>query len=257
MRFPWQPESETRGNMAIGNLRESLLKVLANEQGVHVETLMAALGALHGFASQNAALARVIAAKDAGETLPESAIALVKTVDEKRFLFGDWINKHIFYTEENDLSLERITLGTAHAMGIELTDLVDASKLAGEIAETVGSETFGQSNVIADHHPHQSAVSLVNDLWQLFLDIMELESPNAPNEPALNVEHYPAFVSVVVAQFLEMTKDVLDSRIAVQLLLESAMITAKIDPARVPAASYDVNEFDGSLLVTRRTLIAQ
>lgn len=242
--------------MAIGNLRESLLNVLANEQGVHVETLMAALGALHGFASQNAALERVHAAKESGGPVPESAIALVKTVDDKRFLFGDWINKHIFYTEENDLSLERVALGTAHAMGIELTDLVDPAALSGQIAETVGGAEFGQSTVIVDHHPHQTAVSLLGDLWQLFIDIMELDAPNAPTEPAIQPEHYPAVVSVVVAQFLEMTKDVLDSRIAVQLLLESSMITAKVDPATLAAATWDVNEFDGSLLVTRRTLIA-
>ncbi|RYZ75971.1 MAG: hypothetical protein EOP05_06415 [Proteobacteria bacterium] len=87
--------------MAVGNLRESILKVLANEQGVHVETLMAALGALQGFAAQNAALKRFHHARTNNEVVPENALALVRTVDEKRFLFGDWINKAIFFTEEN------------------------------------------------------------------------------------------------------------------------------------------------------------
>lgn len=256
MRFPWQPHSETRGNMAVGNLRESLLKVLANDQGVHVETLMAALGAVHGFASQNAALKRVYETRQSGETIPENAIALVKTIDDKRFLFGDWINQSMFYTEENDLSLERIALGTASAMDIAFTDLVNPAELAGQIAETIGTEEFGKSTVLVDHHPHQSAVSLLNDLWQLFIDVMELEAPSDNPEPALDEAHWPAIASVVVAQFLEMTKDVLDPRLSVQLLLESAIMTSKLDPASVAGARWDVSEFDGGLLVNPKRHIA-
>lgn len=256
MRFPWQPESEVRGNMAVGNLRETLLKVLANDQGVHVETLMAALGAVHGFASQNAALKRLYEAREQGETIPESAIALVKTVDEKRFIFGDWVNQSIFYTEENDLSLERIALGTAAAMGVELTDLVNPAELAGQIADTIGTPDFGQSLIIRDHHPHQTAVSLIKDLWQLVIDVMELEMPSDKQEPALDEAHWPAIVSVVVAQVLEMTKDVLDARLSVQLVMESAIMTAKVDPATVASSRWNVSEFDGGLLVNPKRYIA-
>lgn len=256
MRFPWQPASEVRGNMAVGNLRDMILKVLANDQGVHVETLMAALGALHGFAAQNAALKRVYETRKLGEVIPESSIALVKTVDNKRYLFGEWINQSIFYTEENDLSLERIALGTASAMGIELTELVNSAELAGQIAETIGSAEFGSSTVIPDHHPHQSAISLLKDLWQLCIDVMELDVPADKQEPALKEEHWPAIISVVIAQVLEMTKDVLNARLSVQLLIESAIITAKIDPGLVPSSRWDVTEFDGGLLVNPKVLIA-
>lgn len=246
--------------MAVANLREAIINVLANDEGVHVETLMTTLGALQGFASQNAALKEVHQARKDGEVVPETAVALVKTVDEKRFLFGDWINESIFFTEENDLSLERVVFGSVSAMGVELSELVNPAELAGEIADRVGTSDFGSSTVLAEHTPHQTAYSLLKDTWQLFTDIMELDvasnDPKANEEPPLDEDYWPAVATVVIAQFLEMTKDVLDARISVHLLMESAIMMAKVDPALIAGSRWDVSEFDGGLLVNPKTLIA-
>jgi hypothetical protein len=37
--YPWQPESTITGNLAIGNLRENLLKSLETPRGIHSETI--------------------------------------------------------------------------------------------------------------------------------------------------------------------------------------------------------------------------
>jgi hypothetical protein len=59
--YPWQPESTITGNLAIGNLRDNLLKRSKTERGTHAETLLTAVGALAGFAAQNAALTQITA----------------------------------------------------------------------------------------------------------------------------------------------------------------------------------------------------
>ena len=53
--FPWEPESTIRANLAIGELRQMLLK-RGHGNAAHAATLLSAAGAMVGFAAQNAAL---------------------------------------------------------------------------------------------------------------------------------------------------------------------------------------------------------
>jgi len=60
VRLPWSGTAdEALHNLALGNLHASMLQWLKDEAGVHAETLMVAIGALAGFAGQNAALVRI------------------------------------------------------------------------------------------------------------------------------------------------------------------------------------------------------
>jgi hypothetical protein len=54
--YPWQPESSKIGNRAIGDLGVGLMNSLKTVRGIHSETLPTVIGALVGFAAQNAAL---------------------------------------------------------------------------------------------------------------------------------------------------------------------------------------------------------
>src|SRR5690348_5312014 len=53
--YPWAGTGdEIAVNLAIGSLRDSLIKWLTTERGVHAETLIVATGAIAGFAAINA-----------------------------------------------------------------------------------------------------------------------------------------------------------------------------------------------------------
>ena len=54
-RFPWDPESINRANLTINSLRQVLVQRIPAD-GPHAQTLLAAAGALVGFAAQNSAL---------------------------------------------------------------------------------------------------------------------------------------------------------------------------------------------------------
>ena len=54
-RFPWEPESVNRANLVMAAVRQLLLQKIPSE-GVHAQSLLAAAGALVGFAAQNSAL---------------------------------------------------------------------------------------------------------------------------------------------------------------------------------------------------------
>ena len=61
VKLPWEQDivGETTANLAIGGLRETIMRGLTDERGVHAETLMVVIGALAGFAAQQAAWDRV------------------------------------------------------------------------------------------------------------------------------------------------------------------------------------------------------
>src|ERR1043165_4439944 len=60
VRYPWSgTDDEIVVNLAIGSLRDSLMKWLTSERGVHAETLLVSIGAIAGFAAETAALDRM------------------------------------------------------------------------------------------------------------------------------------------------------------------------------------------------------
>ena len=60
VRYPWAgTRDEIAVNLAIGSLRDSMLKWLTSERGVHAETLLVSIGAIAGFAAQCAVQERI------------------------------------------------------------------------------------------------------------------------------------------------------------------------------------------------------
>jgi hypothetical protein len=47
-------------------------------------------------------------------------------------------------------------------------------------------------------------------------------------------EYWPLITALVARQFVLMTKDTIDPRAGVALIMESAVVMSKVDPARIP-----------------------
>jgi hypothetical protein len=255
-QLPWVPQAEIRGNLAIGNLRENMLRFHAVERGVHAQTLLATMGALAGFAAQNAALNRAAAAtaSDGPVSFPELVLAEAKSGE--RYLAGDWINVHLFPEAGSVLPFWGFLAGAAVQAGASLQELPDTGEILRHVAGTLGGEAYGKLRAAAEHQPSLPPNELLRRSWPLACQIFTHPLPDeiaqtGRDEPPLDETHWPIIVAIVTSQYIPMMKDVMDPRVAFALALESAVISAKIDPERIEPGKWDIQAAAGRLTVRR------
>jgi hypothetical protein len=252
-KLPWQPQSLVRGNLAIGNLANNLPSLLRSDRGVHAETLLVAAGALVGFAAQQAALFKGAEAADQSGIVPKSSIVVIETKSGQKFLFGEWINGYLFPEIQGQLSLFNFAAAKAIQAGISKTDLPSYEGMARHVAESIGSPDFGIVRAPKEHQPQLQPCLLVRGLWGHITKIMELRVPMATSqlEPELSPTHWPMIMSIAFSNFIETTKNVLDPRIGYALMMESAIIAAKIFPEAILPRMWRIEPKNGALSVLR------
>jgi len=259
-KLPWQPQCEILGNLAIGNIRENMLRFLRTDRGVHAETLHTAMGALAGFAAQNAALNRAAAVASTGESMPWSGIVLIGADSGERFLAGDWINAGLFNERGSIFPLWGFIAAAATEAGAKTDALADIGEIARHVTSSFGNPEFGKLRAPPNHQPGVQPVDLLLKLWPRACEILRLpiekQIPTAGSammrEPPLSERHWPIIISIVAGQFIKLTKDVLAPDIAFALAMESAVIGSKIDPDRLEPGKWDIRASDGRLTVGRR-----
>src|ERR1041384_3176687 len=110
IRYPWtNTDDEIIVNLAIGNLRDTLIKRLTGERGVHAETLLVSIGAVAGFAAQVAVEERIKNRDIPGATkdMPRAELSklmydrgyavVVKAKSGEEYQFGDLINGYLVH----------------------------------------------------------------------------------------------------------------------------------------------------------------
>ena len=229
--LPWEATSPITGSLAIGNLRETLLSTLKNERGIHVESLMLCLGALHGRSAQHAALSRAEAELQEHSEIPDGALVEVQTETGGKFIFGDWINEFLFPSHTATISLSSIVFGQLIQLGCTEDDLPVLEEMATHYAKTVGTPEFHLVRVAEENTPHLLPKEAIEELWPLFVEVMNQPGPESVRglEPRLRTEHWPILAAVVGAQFIELTKEVCHPLISAHILIESSIIGSKLD----------------------------
>ena len=246
--YPWQPQSEVRGNLAIGNLRENLLAKMRTEKGIHAPTLLTFIGAIAGFAAQNAVWNTIARTGQAvpngkhGGPIPRAGFLSITTVSGEKFFFGDMLNSYL--TPQPNLRwfhLWGFVAGAAAAAGIPVNALPPLNDIYAQVAQSIGAAGFGMPHVPAQHRPTVTAVQAIKTAWPFVRQVLNLPLPrqmqSAKDEPLLAEEHWPIIASIVAGQFLQHVKDVVDPRAAVVLIMESAIAASKIDPTTVRATA--------------------
>ena len=254
--FPWQPQSEITGNLAIGNLRENLLQRLRDERGVHAETLVTAIGALAGFAAQNAALNRAATMTSQLADLPQfsNGLVLVETKSGEQYLFGDWINVHLFNDPGSQFPLYGLVATSAIQIGVNRKDLPDYEEIARHVVSVIDGPEFGKIRAPVDHQPIVQPLEILRKLWPFTCEILRLPLPKSipPGvEPPLQETYWPIIISIVASQFLVLIKDALNPRISFALAMESAVIASKINPEIIEPGKWKIEVSAGKLKVTR------
>jgi len=193
-------------------LAHRLIDAMTDQRGVHVESLMCAAGALAGYSCQAALRAKNRAA--GAYELAEFTEA--RTSDGQTFFSGDALNK---YLAEDQLSIWSLAAGGAQACGC--TNFPDVRAIFSHVAESIGKDHFGVPRVSPEHPVHELPRVYLERLWPRFRPMMERFCPEPTQRPAL--------FGVAVQELLKQTKGALDSCIALQIVMESAIPMSKVN----------------------------
>jgi hypothetical protein len=254
--YPWAGTGdEIVVNLAIGSLRDSLIKWLTTERGVHAETLLVATGAIAGFAALSAARERVntrdvpvpagfnksMPDDDFYTYLRESGLILMAaTKDGTHYYFGDLINGYLVQQSTTvHHSLFAILSAAAMEAGVKPSDLPEMSPIFRRVSQAVGkSEAYGVLDLPKGLSPQLTPREALDKFWPRVKFIFERTDGQGAIEPAIgrNVkpEYWPFATALVARQILLMTKDAVRPRDALALMMESAIWMSKVDPKKVP-----------------------
>lgn len=191
---------------------ERLMDAMQTERGVHIESLLGALGALGGYACQASVRARARA-----EGLEETArLARAQCADGKVYFFGDDLNRPL---AEDEYSVWGIAAGGAQAAGCR--EIPQPDDVFAHAAATVGSEQFGLPRLPPDHPMHDTPLAYLEAFWP---EVFRLASKFCP-DPA----HWPVLLGLAIQELILQARGVIDPCLALQIVMECAVPTSKID----------------------------
>jgi hypothetical protein len=226
---------------------------LKTARGIHSETLLVVIGALAGFAAQNAAL-NIITSGKASTGKPRS-LAIVSAKTGEIFLFGDAINAFLFPELGSVLPLAALICGAAVKAGVVEADLPKVGEMAAHVARVVGGATeFCKLRERPGVEPHLQPVAALIKFWPDTRDMLA-RPPVKPffgrRESSLEEIHWSIVLGLVASRYIAMTKQTLNPSIGAAIVMESAIITSKIDPQRIEPGKWRIDTGNSQQPVVR------
>jgi hypothetical protein len=194
-------------------LNHYLINTLKDRKGVHIESLLTALGSLAGFSCQMSIREELI---ESGKVPENSAFVIAEGTDGKRYYFGDLLNAPL---AENQYSIWDLSGGAAQHLGC--TSLPNLEEIFEHVAETVGGESFGIPRVPDNHRANDLPINYVKSLWPKILPIIR-PFCRKPSE-------WPTLFGLAIQEVIFMEKDTIDPKLAVTIVMESAIPMSKVD----------------------------
>jgi hypothetical protein len=192
------------------------LEALKGPRGVHVESLLVALGALAGYSCQ--AAARAFGTQ---RGRPDSVtFSIVETTSGERYFFGPVANQLLV---ENPTAVWKLLSETARQLGA--TSLPDIAEIARHSAQSVGTPAYGVPRVPPDHIAADSPRAYLKALWPALLPLLQALCPN-PVE-------WPFAFAFSLQEVMTLAKGTIDARLALLIAMESAVPMSHIDFAAI------------------------
>ena len=189
-----------------------LMDAMTDERGIHIDSLLCALGSLAGYSCQAALRAQALAAGS-----PEDGLLVrVRTRDGRSFYFGDHLNRSL---AESPDSVWSIAGSGARQVGCGA--LPDLAEIFQHASATVGTPAFGLPRVPAANRAQDTPLNYVRALWPAFLPLVKHFSPN----PA----HWHVLYALSIQEVIALGKSRLDPCTALRLAMEAAVPMSKID----------------------------
>lgn len=249
LRFPWEPESVQRANLASAALRQLLLQRVVRRGS---QTLLVAAGALVGFAAQNAALEQGELLTRRRDLVAPESLMLRRMESGQRYLMGRWINAPLLLGYGHAFPLQRFVVQAAAAAGVKRTQFPDFWEMERQIAKAAAEGEFGQLADAPGREPTARPQDALRAIWpqarRIFVAPMPMEYDD---EPPLHEAHWPMIASVLAGKLLTMSASAIDPAVAAALVMESAIIGSKVDPNLVEAGRWKIAPSSRGLQIAR------
>ena len=194
-------------------LASKLFAAMSTEKGIHLESLLCALGSLAGYACQASVREEFI--RQQGKAEKDVFIVINSKLNGEVYYFGDQLNKPL---AESRYSVWSLSSGAAQKMGLtELTNLHDIFKYA---TDTLGSAEFGIPRVPSVHQAHEKPRDYVHFLWPKLFPLAQTFCQN-PSE-------WPMLFGVAIQEIFYASEGLIEMEMALRIVMESAIPMSKI-----------------------------
>jgi hypothetical protein len=201
-------------------ISEYLIAALTEDGGVRAENILAAIGALAGFAAQQTIRETFI--KEHGQT-EQSLFTIIETKDGATYYFGDTLNMIVASTTAGQLSIWRVVAGTAVEAGLKPLPSLEA--MFARVSKNLGTEEFGMPDVPKHHRPTLHPRIALDQFW---VEIHGLLLSNGI-EPL----HWALELAVTAQNLMRQTAQGVPPAVALQIVMEAAIAMSKVSPASV------------------------
>lgn len=193
---------------------QRLLRGMNDGRGVHIESLLCALGALAGYSCQANLRAQAIA-----KGLPETAALInIGGANGKSYFFGDPLNQAL---AESQYSVWGLAAGAAQHNGCK--SLPDINSIFAHVTETVGTDAFGIPRLPVGRVTSDTPINYLKALWPALFPVATMFCKQ-PTE-------WPLMFGIAIQEALDAGKDALPQDVALAIVMESAIPMSKVDLA--------------------------
>jgi hypothetical protein len=216
---------EYDANKVASELVEMLFGELRDSSGVHIETVLATLGALAGFAGQMAIREALI---KTGQLPPEKAFVVARASSGETYYFGEMLSDILYSNKPGIVSLSGMVGGAAQQAGART--LPNIADIARHVAGTVAAGGFGIPRLPSHHMPRIAPLELLDRFWNPIRNFLVVNVHSPPQ--------WPLVIGLAAQKVIIMAKDQLDPALATQIVMEAAIPLASVDPAKVHYAYF-------------------
>lgn len=196
------------GKQIAGNL----IAAMNGPHGVHVESVVCALGGLAGYACQASVRALAIT-----RGLSETALLdRVQGTDGQTYFSGENLYKPL---AESQYSVWRLASEAAQQLGCE--ELPELAEILRYTTSSRGTQAFGQIRVPPSHSPRDLPINYVSPMWPVLRPVMIKFCPDP--------EHWPVLFGYSVQEAIFLDGSELDPGIAIQIAMQAAVAMSSID----------------------------
>ena len=238
-RFPWEPESLNRANLAATALRH-LIQQRSPEKSP--QALLVAAGAMAGFAAQNAALEQGELLTSRRDLVAPESLLLRLTPDGQRYLAGRWINAPLLLGYGHGFPLQRFVVKAAATAGMNRAQFADYWEMERRIGKAAKEGDIGwmEPETEGEAAPPRPQ-DLLKVLWPTARRLMGAPMPlELGDEPPLNEAHWPILMGQVAGRLMGIYAEKVPPQRAATLVMEAGLVASKLDPDLVDAGRWSL-----------------
>ena len=229
---PWRgAPDEIAANVALADLANNLPRRLTVDGKVHAETLLAAAGAIAGYAAQRA----VLSAMTPEQVERSNAFHMVQTVSGGLFVLGEPLAQALLPKSNADAGkLWPLAAGAAITAGLDPNALPAVTPMFEHVAKSLGGPREGLPS-FQDCEFQLPAKELLKALWPFALMCFNGEiSGQAVKPPVVVSQRWrPIIAALAASKMIRETAGTIPPLKALTIVIETAIYASEMAPSMV------------------------